>query len=41
MCELEEQQLISTENTTVIIRDGLNRKSNLLYTLCPFQLSLG
>ena len=40
VCELEERQLISTENTTVTTRDGLKRNGNLLYTICPIQLAL-
>ena len=40
VCELEERQLISTENTTVTTRDGLKRNGNLLYTILPFQLAL-
>ena len=37
VCELEERQLISTENTTVPTRDGLKRNGNLLYTIRPIQ----
>ena len=40
VCELEERQLISTESTTVTIKDGLTRNSNLLYTIRPLQLAL-
>ena len=40
VCELEERQLISKENTTVTTRDGLKRNGNLLYTICPIQLAL-
>ena len=40
VCELEERQLISTENTTVTTRDGLKRNGNLLYTILPIQLAL-
>ena len=40
VCELEEQRLISTESTTVTIKDGLTRNSNLLYTIRPIQLAL-
>ena len=40
VCELEERQLISTENTTVTTRDGLKRNGNLLYTIRPIQLAL-
>ena len=40
VCELEERQLISTENTTVTTRNGLKRNGNLLYTIRPIQLAL-
>ena len=40
VCELEEKQLISTESTTVVTRDGLKRNGNLLYTIRPIQLAL-
>ncbi len=40
VCELEERQLISTENTTVTTRDGLKRNGNLFYTILPIQLAL-
>ena len=40
VCELEERQLISTENTTVTTRDGMKRNGNLLYTIRPIQLAL-
>ena len=30
VCELEDRQLISTESTTVVTRDGLKRNGNLL-----------
>ena len=40
VCELEEQRLISTESTTVTIKDGLTRNSNLLYPIRPIQLAL-
>ena len=40
VCELEERQLISPENTTVTTRDGLKRNGNLLYTIRPIQLAL-
>ena len=41
VCELEERQLISTENTTVTTKAGLKRNGNLLYTIRPIQLALG
>ncbi len=41
VCELEERQLISTENTTVTTKTGLKRNGNLLYTIRPIQLVLG
>jgi len=37
VCELEEQQLISTENTTVVTKDSLKRNGTLRYTVQPFQ----
>ncbi len=40
VCELEERQFISTENTTVTTRDGMKRNGNLLYTIRPIQLAL-
>lgn len=40
VCELEERQLISTESTTVVTRNGLKRNGNLLYTIRPIQLAL-
>ena len=40
VCELEERQLISTENTTVTTRDGLKRNGHLPYTILPIQLAL-
>ena len=40
VCELEERQLISTENTTVTTRGGMKRNGNLLYTIRPIQLAL-
>ena len=40
VCELEERQLISTENTTVTTKAGLKRNGNLLYTIRPIQLAL-
>lgn len=40
VCELEERQLISTERTMVVTRDGLKRNGNLLYTIRPIQLAL-
>ncbi len=40
VCELEDCQLISTENTTVTTKVGLKRNSNLLYTIRPIQLAL-
>jgi len=38
--ELEERQLISTENTSVTTKAGLKRNGNLLYTIRPIQLAL-
>ena len=35
VCELVDKGLISTENTSVITRDGMKRNGNLLYTICP------
>ncbi|WP_297978874.1 hypothetical protein [uncultured Oscillibacter sp.] len=35
VCELEERQLISAENTTVTTKAGLKRSGNLLYTIRP------
>ena len=40
VCELEERQLISTENTTVTTKDGMKCIGNLLYTIRPIQLAL-
>ena len=40
VCELEERQLISTENTSVTTKAGLKRNGNLLYTIRPIQLAL-
>ena len=40
VCELEERQLINTENTTVTAKAGLKRNGNLLYTIRPIQLAL-
>ena len=40
VCELKERQLISTERTMVVTRDGLKRNGNLLYTIRPIQLAL-
>ena len=40
VCELEDRQLISTENTTVTTKVGLKRNGNLLYTIRPIQLAL-
>ncbi len=37
VCELEERQLISTENTTIITKEGLKRNGNLLYTIRPIR----
>lgn len=39
VCGLEEQ-LISTENTSVTIRDGLKCNGNPLYTIRLIQLAL-
>ena len=39
VCELEERQLISTERTMVVTRDGLKRNGNLLYTIRTIQLA--
>lgn len=35
VCELVDKGLISTENTSVITRDGMKLNGNLLYTICP------
>lgn len=40
VCALEEQQLISTGNTTVTTGDGLKRNGSLPYTIRPIQLVL-
>lgn len=40
VCGLEEQQLISAENTSVTTRDGMKRNGNPLYTIRPIQLAL-
>ena len=37
VCELEERQLISTEETTVFTKAGLKHNGNLLYTIRPFH----
>ena len=37
VAELEDKQLIHTENTSVITKDGLKRNGNLLYTIRPIQ----
>ena len=34
VCELVDKGLISTENTSVITRDGMKLNGNLLYTIC-------
>lgn len=39
VCELEKRQIISTENKTVVTRDGLKRNSNLL-TIRPIRQKL-
>ena len=40
VCSLADKDLIHTENTSVMTRDGLNRNGNLLYTIPPIQLAL-
>lgn len=37
ICALADKGLISTEDTSVFIRDGLKRNGSLLYTIRPFQ----
>ena len=37
VCELVDKGLISTENTSVITRDGLKCNGNLRYTICPIH----
>jgi len=40
VCELKKQQLISTESTTVVTKDGLKRNGNLRSTIRPIQLAV-
>ena len=40
VCSLADRDLIHTENTSVMTRDGLKRNGNLLYTIPPIQLAL-
>ena len=40
VCSLADKDLIHTENTSVMTRDGLKRNGNLLYTIPPIQLAL-
>ena len=40
VCSLADKDLIHTENTSVMNRDGLKRNGNLLYTIPPIQLVL-
>ncbi len=40
VCEPDERQLISTENTTVTTKTGLKRNGNLRYTIRPIQLAI-
>lgn len=35
--ELEERQLIRTESTTIVTKEGLKRNGNLLYTIRPIR----
>lgn len=35
VCALVDKGLISTENTSVITRDGLKCNGSLMYTICP------
>ena len=40
VAELEERQLISTENTTITTQDGRRRNGCLRYHILPIQLSI-
>ena len=40
MCELDERQLINTENTSAITKGGFKCNGNLMYTIRPIQLAL-
>ena len=40
VCSLVYRDLIHTESTTVMTRDGLKRNGNLLYTIPPIQFAL-
>ena len=40
VCSLADRDLIHTENTSVMTKDGLKRNGNLLYTIPPIQLAL-
>lgn len=40
VCSLADRDLIHTENTSVMTKDGLKRNGNLLYTIPPIQLVL-
>lgn len=40
VCALADRDLIHTENTSVMTRDGLKRNGNLLYTIPPIQSAL-
>ena len=40
VCSLADRDLIHTENTSVMTRNGLKRNGNLLYTIPPIQLAL-
>ena len=40
VCSLADKDLIHTENTSVMTRDGLKRNGNLLYTIPPIQLAI-
>ena len=34
---LEDRGLITTEPTSIIVKDGQKRNGNLLFTICPIQ----
>ena len=40
MAELEDRQLIRTERTTVITRDGRRQNGCLRYTVLPIQMAI-
>ena len=40
VCALTDKGLIRTEDTTVIMRNGLRRNGNLRYTIQPIQMVL-